>query len=182
MKKPHRRIPAAKTAGPMYGVPISINNQTQSGVYAANESWLIKCDISWAENLTKSSLFADFEKCCFVHINRLIATIISAKVSSPFLSYQDVVSCTTIVFASFIFIAIKVKIEYIAINNGVHRCMALSDHWRCVSMPRCILVSANVTSMFQRSTNQLIIWIGKLFSSVLKKTSALFFPSGVLTS
>ncbi|MCX7114373.1 MAG: hypothetical protein NTW08_00435, partial [Gammaproteobacteria bacterium] len=27
-----------------------------------------------------------------------------------------------------IFIAIKVKIEYIAINDGVHRCMALSDH------------------------------------------------------
>ena len=35
MKKPHRRIPAAKTAGPMYGVPISISNQTQSGVYDA---------------------------------------------------------------------------------------------------------------------------------------------------
>jgi hypothetical protein len=26
-------------------------------------------------NLTKSSLLLDFEKCCFVHIDRLIATI-----------------------------------------------------------------------------------------------------------
>ena len=148
---PHRRIPA----GPMYGVPIVVINQTQSGIQAANERWLIKCDSSCAVNLTKSSLFAGFEKWCFIHIDRLIATIISTKVSSPFLSYQDIVSCTTLVFDSFIFIAIRVKIEYIAINNTVQRCMALSDHWRCVSTPRCILVSANVTSMFQRSTNQI---------------------------
>jgi len=32
MKNSHRRIPAAQTAGPMYGVLIYDNNQTQSGV------------------------------------------------------------------------------------------------------------------------------------------------------
>ena len=37
MKNSHRRIPAAQTAGPMYGVLIYDNNQTQSGVQAANE-------------------------------------------------------------------------------------------------------------------------------------------------
>ena len=38
MTPPHRRIPAAQTAWPIYGVPIYDNNQTQSGVQAANES------------------------------------------------------------------------------------------------------------------------------------------------
>src|SRR3954452_24845427 len=37
---------------------------------------------------------------------------------------------------------------------GVVRAIALSDHWRCVSTPRCLRTSAKVTSVAQRRTNQ----------------------------
>src|SRR3954454_12464061 len=39
-------------------------------------------------------------------------------------------------------------------SAGVVRAMAGSDHWRCVSTPRCRRTSAKVTSVDQRGTNQ----------------------------
>lgn len=57
----------------------------------------------------KSSLLADFEKCCFVHIDRLTAIIISAKGLAHHF-YHTRMSFRALT-SSFIFIAIRVKIE-----------------------------------------------------------------------
>lgn len=57
----------------------------------------------------KSSLLADFEKCCFVHIDRLTAIIISAKELAHHF-YHTKMSFRALT-SSFIFIAIRVKIE-----------------------------------------------------------------------
>ncbi len=43
---------------------------------------------------------------------------------------------------------------------GVVRAMACSDHWRCVSTPRCARTSWKVTSICQRRANQRRIWTG----------------------
>ena len=50
------------------------------------------------EHLCKSSWFSDVEKYLFDQIDRLTMAIISEKVSSPFLSYQDAVSMLTSTF------------------------------------------------------------------------------------
>ena len=44
-----------------------------------------------------------------------------------------------------------------ASRHGVVRAMALSDHCRCVSTPRCVRASWKVTSTRQRRTNQATI-------------------------
>ena len=53
-----------------------------------------------------------------------------------------------------ILIATRTTIENNPKRAGVLLAIALSDHWRCVSIPKCALSSSKVTSMFQRSMNQ----------------------------
>ena len=65
---------------------------------------------------------------------------------------------------------------------GVVRAIALSDHWRCVSTPRCARVSAKVTSICHLRTNRAMISAGSMLTSVLKKACGARLPSRSRTS
>src|SRR3990167_8271556 len=113
-------------------------------------------------------------------MSRLTNAIISENVASPFLLYQAVDKIGN-GFVFSISLANKQMSENNAISDGVILAIALSDHCRCVSNPKCARVSSKVTSMLQRRTNQLIICSGANCKSVLKNASASFLP-GSMTS
>src|ERR1700727_1067208 len=96
---------------------------------------------------------------------RLTKARMSEKVASDFLLYQAVDKIGNVWFFS-ISIANKHTRENSAINKGEVRGIDLSDHCRCVSIPIFARASKNVTSMFQRRTNQLMICSGANCKSV----------------
>ena len=76
-----------------------------------------------------------------------------------------------------ILLAMITTIENNPKRAGVLLTIALSDHWRCVSIPRCALNSSKVTSMFQRS-----ICNPPASRFVRKKASVCNLPSGLRTT
>src|SRR3990167_6130952 len=72
---------------------------------------------------------------------RRTKAIISENVASPFLLYHavDATGNDCVFNISF---ANKHTSENSAIKEGVLRAIALSDHWRCVSIPKCARVSS----------------------------------------
>src|SRR3990167_2511617 len=66
--------------------------------------------------------------------------------------------------------------------RGVDLMIALSDHWRCVSIPRCARASSNKISMLKRITNASIINSGVWRGLDETKGTVCILPSGSLTS
>src|SRR5664279_4123085 len=75
----------------------------------------------------------------------------------------------------------RVTMENRPSKTGVVRRIALSDHWRWVSMPRWARVSSKVTSTCQRLTNQARISRGRALRSVARKAWGLNSPVGSRT-
>src|SRR5215217_4119250 len=63
-------------------------------------------------------------------------------------------------------------------STGVVRRIANSDHCLCVSNPRCLRISWNVTSNCQRITNQERIFCGSALRSVHRSACVLNSPLG----
>ncbi len=79
-------------------------------------------------------------------------------------------------------LAQSVTSESRASKQGVVRAMARSDHWRCVSTPRCRRTSAKVTSTDQRRTNSCRMATGSAAWSVHRNACGSNSPAASRTS
>src|SRR5215468_10599976 len=66
-------------------------------------------------------------------------------------------------------------------SAGVERKIALSDHWRWVSTPKCARTSSNVTSTCQRRTNHARMSCGRASRSVARNACGSSSPLGSRT-
>ncbi len=97
----------------------------------------------------------------------------SENAASDFLLYQAVDKVGNIWLFS-ISMPHKQTKENNAIKQSGLLAIALSDHWRWVSTPKCARASSKATSMFQRRTNHCTICSGDSCKSVLRNASASF--------
>src|SRR4051794_3872155 len=132
--------------------------------------------------LTVSPGFRDIDKSGGSQSTRRTAAMASLKVGSC-LGYQAAAfGCNRVVLSRARASAQTVISETIPSRAGVVRRIARSDHWRCVSTPRCARTSWDVVSTRQRETNQPRINAGVAPRSVLRNAEGSCSQDGSRTS
>src|SRR5271163_2594368 len=135
-----------------------------------------------ADIVMVSVVCGDMDKFGSAHSTRRTAAMASLNVGS-FLQYQAAAfSGTALVVIRASSSAQTVIRENNPSNAGVVRRIAKSDHWRCVSTPRCARTSWKVVSTRQRETSQPRMVAGVASRLVLRNADGSCSPDGSRTS